>query len=238
METIGERIRRLRHNTRDQLSGQILTGTELAAEVGITQAYQSAIECNKRRPSRKLILKYAEYFNVSLDYLMGYTNSPFGTGPGSACEESPTIFVPFIYNKNVVISDDDDKETSEDLNKDVSRSKLELFPIWDHELARSGYADSLRAMRAEGDSMEPQVHHGDVVIYRRGGYDAPGIMYVVRLDGRLFVKGLVYGGKDKPPVMRSTNKAFPDIVVSDGQEFKILGPVIRICSVRRPKPII
>lgn len=245
MKTIGERIRYLRHCTPDTTSGGTLTGAKLASDLGITQAYQSAIECGKRIPSYRLIFKYAEYFNVSPTFLTGGMPIPSEREAAPDRGESPTIFVPFIHNRtisndNLLWPDAPNTKTSNiGLNMESYPDiETEYFPIWDTELAQSGYKSELRAMRAEGDSMEPQVHDRDIIIFRNYGPITPGYMYVVRLNGMALVKGLIFGEKDKPRVLRSTNRAFPDIVVGSGQRLSILGPVLRIYTVRRAKSII
>lgn len=75
MASIGDRIKLLREKTRDSQNRKI-SGAALAKALQITQAYQSAIELNKRTPSRELLNAYATFFNVSLDYLMGNTDDP------------------------------------------------------------------------------------------------------------------------------------------------------------------
>ncbi|MBP3348233.1 MAG: helix-turn-helix transcriptional regulator [Clostridia bacterium] len=62
--TIGERIKSLR------LDGNY-TQQQVADAVGITKSLVSMIESGKRAPGRNAMIKIAEFFNVSLDYLSG-----------------------------------------------------------------------------------------------------------------------------------------------------------------------
>lgn len=63
MERIGEKLKilRLRHN---------LTTRQLAEYLGTTNSQISRIENGLRQPSGDLIVRMADFFNVSLDKLM------------------------------------------------------------------------------------------------------------------------------------------------------------------------
>ena len=63
MERIGEKLKtlRLQHN---------LTTRQLAEHLGTTNSQISRIENGLRQPSGDLIIKIADFFNVSLDQLM------------------------------------------------------------------------------------------------------------------------------------------------------------------------
>ena len=63
MNRLGEKLRTLR-------TQYGLTIRELASELGITYGYITQIELDKRTPSAKVILKIADFFEVSADQLM------------------------------------------------------------------------------------------------------------------------------------------------------------------------
>lgn len=65
----GHRIARLR-------GARHLTQEELARKLGITRAALSHYENNRREPDYETIEAIAEYFQVSLDYILGRTNDP------------------------------------------------------------------------------------------------------------------------------------------------------------------
>jgi transcriptional regulator with XRE-family HTH domain len=70
MATFGQRVKELR----EQAS---LTQSELAEAVGFksTRALQY-VEADQRAPSHSTLISLAEYFNVSIDYLVGRTDNP------------------------------------------------------------------------------------------------------------------------------------------------------------------
>ena len=65
--SFGKRLRKLRKN-------RGLTLTQMADKFHKTKATFSAYENNKRKPSIDLVAELADFFNVSIDYLMGKTD--------------------------------------------------------------------------------------------------------------------------------------------------------------------
>jgi len=65
----GNRIAKLRDERR-------LTQEELAGKVGITRAALSHYENNRREPDYETMQKIADFFHVSIDYIMGRSNEP------------------------------------------------------------------------------------------------------------------------------------------------------------------
>lgn len=64
MPSFGERLRGLRHE-RD------ITQEQLAAEFGLHKTRISQYELDKRQADDDMKIKFANYFNVSVDYLIG-----------------------------------------------------------------------------------------------------------------------------------------------------------------------
>lgn len=60
----GHRIAKLRND-------QCLTQEELASKVGITRSALSHYENNRREPDYETIQKFADFFQVTIDFLMG-----------------------------------------------------------------------------------------------------------------------------------------------------------------------
>jgi transcriptional regulator with XRE-family HTH domain len=53
-----------------------LTQEELALKVGITRSALSHYENNRREPDYETIQKFADFFHVTVDYLMGRSDDP------------------------------------------------------------------------------------------------------------------------------------------------------------------
>ena len=64
MRLIGERIRQLR-------TGRNMTQAVLAQRLGVTKSVVSAYENGMRYPSYDVLIKLADIFTVSTDYLLG-----------------------------------------------------------------------------------------------------------------------------------------------------------------------
>ena len=65
---VSERLAELRHSMN-------LTETELSAKIGFAQTTYSFYEIGKRRPTTMKLLAIAQFYNVSVDYIVGRTNS-------------------------------------------------------------------------------------------------------------------------------------------------------------------
>ena len=71
MKIIGERLRGLRESVR-------LSQAKLAKEFDVSQSALARYESDDSTPSPEVFLKYADYFDVSLDYIFGRTDKPQG----------------------------------------------------------------------------------------------------------------------------------------------------------------
>lgn len=69
METFSERLRQLRKDNN-------ITLKELAKEIEVTDATLSRYQNDVRKPNIDIIIKIANYFEVSIDYLLGKSNEP------------------------------------------------------------------------------------------------------------------------------------------------------------------
>ena len=71
LKIIGERLRSLRESVR-------LSQAKLAKELDVSQSALARYEIDDSTPSPEVFLKYADYFDVSLDYIFGRTDDPHG----------------------------------------------------------------------------------------------------------------------------------------------------------------
>jgi len=67
MFLLGTQIKKLRNE-------KGLTQERLAKKIGLSRGSLSMIEINKREPDNKTLQKLADFFDVSVDYLLGRTN--------------------------------------------------------------------------------------------------------------------------------------------------------------------
>ena len=71
MSIVAQRMRTLRDSVR-------LSQKELGTKIGITQSAVNRYENNQSEASYKTLLQYADFFDVSMDYLYGRTDQPQG----------------------------------------------------------------------------------------------------------------------------------------------------------------
>lgn len=71
MKIVGERLRSLREGIK-------LSQAKLAKLIGTTQASINRYEALASEPPLKTLLWYADYFDVSMDYIFGRTDKPQG----------------------------------------------------------------------------------------------------------------------------------------------------------------
>ena len=71
MQIIGERMRKLRESAR-------LSQNKIAILAGSAQSSIGRYECDIGDPPFHILLWYADYFDVSLDYIFGRTDKPQG----------------------------------------------------------------------------------------------------------------------------------------------------------------
>lgn len=64
-----ERLKKLREFEK-------INQTELAKELGISQNTYSQYETGARQPSLEMLIKLAEFYFVSTDYILGLTDNP------------------------------------------------------------------------------------------------------------------------------------------------------------------
>lgn len=68
---IGNRLKELRNK-------KSITQVELGKAIGLSKQTISTYELGTREPDNETLLKLANFFNVSLDYLLGRTDNPEG----------------------------------------------------------------------------------------------------------------------------------------------------------------
>lgn len=236
----GKRLKEARH-----MKG--ITTISLAKLLSVGNNTVSRWESGTREPDLETIGKIADILNTSVAYLMGETDdltppqaSRVGT-PGPELQSNARL-IPrerlmwlSVISPEVKVCAGNGNDYGD---AGLEWTVIEHIPIADGKLSALYSEDSLLAMYVEGDSMEPQIHDGDIVVFNHDSAWVPGNVMVVCLDGRLMVKGILRQGEGKPPLLRSANKDYADIQVNEDSFFLVYGRVLRIIRVSNPKPVI
>ncbi|MCD4782968.1 MAG: transcriptional repressor LexA [Candidatus Eremiobacteraeota bacterium] len=84
-----------------------------------------------------------------------------------------------------------------------------------------GEPEDLFLLKVKGDSMEPHIKEGDMVVVKRQSYAAPGEIIVALVENEATVKQIIL--KDTRYFLHPFNPAYEDI--STGEDFRINGKV-------------
>lgn len=147
---LGKRLKAIREERQ-------LTQKDLATLLGMTPKAISFYELGERQPSNELLLKLAQYFGVSTDYLLGLEK-----------EESPKV------NRIPV------------LGTVVAGIPIEAIQdIEDYEEIPATWGDprDYFALRIRGRSMEPRLLEGDTIIVKKQEDLISGQTAVVLING-------------------------------------------------------
>ena len=71
MKEVAERLRSLRESVK-------LSQVKMAEIVGVKQSSLNRYELNQASPTFETLNRYADYFDVSMDYIFGRTDNPQG----------------------------------------------------------------------------------------------------------------------------------------------------------------
>lgn len=113
---IGEKLKQLRIKNN-------LKQSDLAKILDVTQGAIGMYENNKRNPSPELILKLAEYFNVTTDYLLGHTKTSYSVNAN--IPEVPSIICEDNSNYDIIEKSKNNKEEFTD-NLDIFLDSLDI----------------------------------------------------------------------------------------------------------------
>ena len=180
---------------------------DLAAAICVSQAALSGYETGKFQADIDTYKKIAAYFDVSLDYLLGMT-------PNKGSEAGHTN-VPVLGDVAAGIP-------IEAITDIVDYEEI------DSALARTG---EFFGLRIKGDSMEPRMREGDVVIVRRQDTADTGDTVVVLVNGdSATVKKIKYGpdGITLLPTNPSHDPFFYSAAEVEQLPVRVIGRVVEL----------
>ena len=194
---IAEEIRNIRRKTEK-------TQKEFAELLNIPQTTWASYEAGKANPPLKILIRLAE---------MGYPIKGLTTGVVSDMKDAGIISDAEIKERQAKLGGFPVDMNIKDLlpitkiidnggfvipvlDQSLSAGKGQLLPVSDvstgyiavpKELKR--YGNNLTALYVNGDSMEPTLQRGDLIVCDSCGWDGEGI-YALRMDGCGYVKRL------------------------------------------------
>ncbi|KHO63394.1 SOS-response transcriptional repressors (RecA-mediated autopeptidases) [Thermoanaerobacter sp. YS13] len=205
---------------RDLRTEKGISQNELAKALGLTQQAISAYENGLREPDLETLNKIANYFNVSIDYLLGRTdirNSDILTKAGLVeFDKSKTVPIPIIGSvragTNGILAYEEILGV-ENVEQDIIKDEAKYF-----------------FLQVKGDSMYPEIKEGDLVLVRQQSDVESGDIAVVIINGdEGIVKKVIK--KDHSIVLYSINPVYEPIIITNPEELIIVGKVKRVVRV-------
>lgn len=187
---------------------------ELAAKVGLERSSITAYETEKRFPKPENLGILADFFKVSADYLLGRDESstvrdasllPPGAWPVGQTVKIPVVGViragrPILAEEHI--------EGWEDVPADDARDGEYIF------------------LRVRGDSMEPQIHDGYMVLVRLQPDVDDGQIAVVMANAEEATLKRVYR-QNGHYILKADNPKYPPILVKSS-EARVIGKVVQV----------
>ena len=237
-----------------------MTQEEFGKSIGIAKSTYNNYEIGEREPKSTFWISVAQKYNVSIDYLMGYTDDPHSSQYKKPQKESTvlnfyTVDEQSLINKYRALDIFGQDTVKAVLNCEHSRclSQKEMndllsdyniiylpSPIQPASAGTGEFADDesvervpvLRnvwtskadyALRVHGDSMEPDMHDGDMLLVRSQPAVEIGEIGIFIHQGERFVK--VFRGD----YLESLNDEYDDIAIEEdtkciGKVFGVLKP--------------
>ena len=163
MSTYSNRIRELRKN-------KSLSQEQLADKLGVTKQAVSQMERGARKPSVTMLEALCDFFNVSTDYLLG--------------KEDVTIRL--VDNKDINRLDSPQSvriPVFDRVAAGIPLDAIENIIDWEELSTRTVRGYEVFGLRVKGDSMQPRIVDGDVVIVRKQPDAESGDIVIVRING-------------------------------------------------------
>lgn len=219
------------------------TQKALAQDLDIPANTYNNYENEIREPPVAFWIAVAEKYHVSIDYLMGFTDDPHRTKYSAKSKLDQKYAALDEGSRKLVdmVMDYEAERFAVAQPKEEEKPKTKIIPLFpaaagpgepsdtsifdDYEVKADSKAEF--AVRISGDSMEPEFHHGDIVLCMKR-YPEIGEIAAVMVNGFLVVKQFITDGQNI--YLRSLNRKRKDLDVdlwaSGSDTVKCYGTVI------------
>lgn len=180
----------------------------LGQYVGVAESTISLYETEKRQPDNSVLIKIAELFNVSVDYLLGRETNDIYTAIGAMPVKK--IKLPVLGN----VACGEPIYANED---------LEGYVYTDEDIG----ADF--CLRAQGDSMvNARIFDGDILYIKKQDMVDDGEIAVVLIEDEATVKRVYYDRENNTITLMPENPTYKMMRYSGAQlnQIRILGKVL------------
>ena len=172
--------------------------SEVARNIGVDSATVQRIFEENNKPSFEVLKRIAEYYNADLTWLL-LGRHPEIIKSDKEGGEADFIHVPMMSGRLAA---------GMPLEAD---NKVELKIAFRREwIARKGNPANMSLIRIHGDSMEPTLLSGDVVLidHSKNVISPQGGIYAIALDGEIMIKRVEYLRSRGVVVIKSDNARY------------------------------
>lgn len=219
------------------LSRKGLNQAEFAAAIGVSRQAVQVWASGRSEPKGTNLAKVAEFFGVAPDWFseeatLDSTGSPVREfAPGE--EEPPEGYIA-IPEYQLEIGASGNLDGGEPSWSAVNDSETAWYRV--DELRARGIDPSMcKRAPAHGDSMEPLIFDGDMILWEENRDPAPGLCRII--DGQIYVIGVEHGLRVKKLArikdgikVISVNPSYPpeDYKGEDADNMRIYGRVVEV----------
>lgn len=185
-----------------------ITASELSRTLGIASSVIYAWKMRDSIPRADIACKTAEVLNTSVEYLV--TGKPTNKDFSGKTFLIPLLNQQLSAGKGDILPDDD-----------YVKGLVEV-PAFLRE-----YGNNLACMCVHGDSMQPTLNNGDMVVCASNGWDKSEGLYAIKLNGDGYVKRLQVG--NRKIIIHSDNPKYSPIEEPiESENFEVIGKVLLI----------
>ena len=181
----------------------------ISKSTGISESLLSRYKSGQIKPSSKNLGIIANYFNVSVDYLINEEN--LQSYPALSCKAAESVFVP-LYGS-------------------VSAEELLGYEVFDKTSLPSNKLEDYFCLVIKGDCMAPQLIEGDVVLIKRQEDASSGEIVLAAVKGEEASVKKIKKGKDYIELI-PYNPAYESLLI-EGRKLKEVQIVGVVAELRR-----
>ena len=175
---------------------------ELGDILGVAESTVSLYENQKREASYNILLKAADFFDVSVDYILDNDTEAKGA-------KLHTIHLPILESVSI---------ENDNLNFNYSP---------ENETVELGNNEEFFYYKMHGDSMEPQFYEGDIVLIKKQNIiENNCVAAVIYGDNPVMLRKVTKNSK--ATFLQPFNPKYPNIFVEENEKMIILGKVEQI----------
>jgi repressor LexA len=195
----GYRLKKLREEKE-------ITQLQLAKILGLDGSTISFYESGKRQPDYKILKGIADYFNVSLDFLLSRTDNPQNTPAPILLSPLRIPILGTIHAGLPVLAEEN----------------------WEDEIELPSEFKADFALRVKGDSMSwVGIHENDLALMRQADLASHGMIVAAGLEEMEWQATLKFYVQDNGyPILRAANPAYEDIKITE--KHRIIGQLVKV----------